>query len=212
VKSTSKFSRVAGAALFAGFVAASSASSATLIDFTDSTVGVGPGPNWVLTGDPVAPNTNEAGPGPVGVLVGDNDGVGVIDDEITFGKESVTLTFDREVRLTAAYFLDLFIAADKSTKEIANITVGDIVGLSDASLVATAELGVPGKKIGYGELLGVNLRGSQFTFWASETNDMEGRPDFALAAVEISPVPLPAGALLLLTGLAGLGIARRRRG
>ncbi|WP_300032777.1 VPLPA-CTERM sorting domain-containing protein [uncultured Roseobacter sp.] len=38
-----------------------------------------------------------------------------------------------------------------------------------------------------------------------------GNPSILRVEADISPVPLPAGAVLLMSGLAGLGIARRRK-
>jgi hypothetical protein len=44
-----------------------------------------------------------------------------------------------------------------------------------------------------------------FTFTAENSNDLEGDPDFALAGLEIAPIPLPAGTLPLGTAILGLG-------
>ena len=65
-------------------------------------------------------NFARGGPGATGILAGDNDGIGVRDDEIG-GGEYVTITFDRNVKLTAAYFLDLFKSCDGSSSETAYV-------------------------------------------------------------------------------------------
>lgn len=48
----------------------------------------------------------------------------------------------------------------------------------------------------------------EFTLLYAAAN---GNPSILNVQADISPVPLPAGAVLLLTGLAGFGVARRRR-
>ena len=60
--------------------------------------------------------------------------------------------------------------------------------------------------------------GRVFTFASApgeDFNDQQGDPDYALASLEIvavAPVPVPAGAILLGSALAGFaGIARRRK-
>ena len=185
--------------------------SAALIDFTDNTTGFSGSIgliSWTLTGSS-APNTNEGGPSSsIGVLLGDNDGVGIGDDEITYGGEYLTLNFSEQVTLTAAYYLDLFIAPEIQDFEVANITIGSAPGAADASANADD---VFQNGWGYRELTNLGLFGSSFTFWAGGGNDNRGSADFALAAVDISPVPLPAGLVLLGTALAGFGALRRKR-
>lgn len=202
-----KVSGLASAALVAGAMSVSAAD----IDFTDDSTGfsgITKGVSWVLTGSPVAPNTNEAGPGPLNGLVGDNDGVGVQDDEISFPDEYVTITFSEDVLVTSAYFLDLFISPNGESAEVANIKIGSDLEPIAASLEASVTaLDDP---FGFGGI-SLELFGSEFTFVASETNDEFGMPDFALAALDIQVVPLPAGILLLGTALGGLGLARRKR-
>lgn len=195
------------------------AASAAILDFTAGTTGATSGSEfggWSMqgyyNGEPHSLNTSTKGPGPMGPLAGDNDGAGVRTDEISFETDYVTITFAEEVTLIGAYFLDLY---DKTTeREVANISVGDSVGEADASLAGYAIKSGPANptgEAGYGELLGISLRGTQFTFFAGATNDTFGTPDFALAGLDVAPVPLPAGMLLLPTAIGGLMLARRRK-
>lgn len=203
----------------AGLLAGTSAASAALIDFTDNTVGAGGGTTlggYTVTGNPQAPNTNESGPGLINLssgetLAGDNDGLGIRDDEIsgnTLFDQYITVTFNRNVRLTAAYFLDLFADEETQEQETALVSVGPVpVNPADAELAAQ-EIHFTG----LGELTGISLIGTSFTFSVEDfLNDGIGRPDAALAAIEVSAVPLPASVLMLGAALGGLGAIGRRR-
>lgn len=208
----SKLAATTAVMVLAGGVSA----SAAILDFTKGLPGATSGTEfggWTLTGyyngKEKALNTSSTGPGAVGPLAGDNDGVGVITDEITFGTDYVTITFAEEVTLIGAYFLDLY--NKTTTREVANISVGGSVGNVDATLSGYSVKNGGVGESGYGELLGLSLRGTQFTFFAGDTNDDFGTPDFALAGLDIAPVPLPAGMLLLPTAIGGLMVARRRK-
>ena len=187
------------------------AASAAVIDFTaNSTPNSGTiagGVSYALTTAPTAPvrNTGDA-PGPIGALLGQNDGVGVGagNDEISFPGESATLTFSSAVTISALYFLDLFRNPTGSPDaEVVSVTAD---GGTASMFVAQEDF--PGT--GYGAFTGLSLTGTVFVFAPMQTNDGVGRPDFALGGLDVAPVPLPAGVLLLGTALAGFGMARRR--
>lgn len=204
MKNFTKLATATTAVLMAGSVAA----SASIIDFTDNSTGftgtIG-GIAWELTGDPIAPNTDEVGRGrPIGPLAWENDGVGIGNDEVTNGDQSLTLTFAEEVTLTGAFFLDLFSAPGAAVQESALITVGSTPGAVASQTFAAGGVG------GFAETGAISLTGTSFTFFAGDGPD-DGDDDFALGAVQLAPVPVPAGLLLMGTALAGLGFARRRK-
>lgn len=220
--------------LLAGSITAGSVigASAAILDFTDLTSYTSTGPvatgsigsvGWTLTPSGGALNVNttpDVGDSTGIPLALDTDGVGVIgggtNDEVTDDDESLLLSFSRAIKVTAVHVLDLFFSDTvPDNKELALAYDDD-----DNTLIVTVTAGVPlgaanggyKKSDPFGEYAVRNIR-----FEAGGAAD-DTTYDFALAAIEYAsgdgqepdPVPLPAGGLLLIGGLAALAAARRR--
>ncbi|PZQ94881.1 MAG: hypothetical protein DI533_21095 [Cereibacter sphaeroides] len=174
-----------------------------------------PDGNGVLSGYDNGYDGAAGSKAPLQVLSGlklDGDGLGIGDDEITIG-ERITITFDKAIRLTGIYVLDLFqgIHEGQFGQEIAYST-GDFL----FSLTGTQNKGT-GNNAGYkfAAVDSGDFNVTSITFRAKATNAFgdDGKRDYALAALdfEIAPVPVPAAGLLLLTAVGGLAAARRRK-
>lgn len=162
-----------------------------------------------------------------------NDGVGIGDDEIsanasTGAYETLILTFSQAVYVTGFHFLDMYMPKDMASDPsmAGNIDSDGIEkaviswdGGSDSIFFAANQLdGAMGGYL-YGDPsapdsgTGMSIFTTQLIFRAGPGNDGNGFADFSLAAVdvELTAVPIPAGGILLLTALGGLGFAHRRR-
>ena len=222
-----------GAALAIGVLGAMGVQAST-IDLTDngsytagasSASGTVDSVNWTITPLPVGSTltyTAFDGSGGVGVMPGglayENDGIGVYSygvrggcdnkgdiDEISYSCESVTLTFDTAVTVDSIQVLDLFGSETVLVYNDLNVLVGTITAQSAA-----------GNNFYDGYSTGTLSGGAttSLTFVAGPLNDSlntAGLPDFALAAITLAPIPVPAAGLLLLGGLGALGAAKRRR-
>lgn len=199
--------------------------SATVIDFTAAGTGLngslGGGVTWVMTGSPVPPNNDQGFDGSLPFdgqtfdLAFDTDGFGIRDDEIAaVPPQNIMLSFWKdalpyEVNILGFAFLDLFELADGFGESgILTVDTGASAG-AEVELMFNANNAAP--KGGYAEITGLNLFASKITFTVGRTNDAFGVADGALAALQIAPIPLPAGGLLLLTALGGVAALRRRR-
>ena len=223
------------AGLVAGCLTLAGAAQAATVDFTDSTVWSDASSTQVVDlgsylttvsiagvgGAPVF--TPYDGPNPVtGMLGGSglyvasnpelaNDGAGITPgDEISNPDERLVVNFSRPIRVTGFHILDLFRAADETLedREAAQIYVDD-------ELVARFEF--PGNEAfssggsGYFFSSVGPFTASRISFGAAFGNDLVADPDFALAGIDVAPVPLPAGLLLLGSGLAGFALFGRRK-
>ena len=115
------------------------------------------------------------------------------DDNLVF-TEQVTITLDRMVKLTG-------LQIRRGNHSLIN-NVLSAIQIDDGAGFDTYGTGANGW---------VNLAGlgaaSSFTF----TSVQNQIPEIYLSVLEVQPVPLPAGALLLLTGFGGLAAMKRRR-
>ena len=208
------FTRTGLAAIAMVALGTVSASAATLIDFTDTTVWTSGASTQVVSGSTVS-LSSVGGPittNPGAIAVNDGglglalmgDGLGVGDDEITNPAQSITVSFSGAgLRINGFAFLDLFIAKDNSEKEVARAEFSDgTVMTFDAVSVANG---------GFGFFAFAPKEATSVTFTALSTNDARANPDFALAAISVAPVPLPAAGWLFVSALAGMGVLSRRR-
>lgn len=215
------------AALAASLVlgsATNAVAASKLFDFTAAPFLSGPayqgtvdGVGFTLTFTPFDGNLTfndgpEQAPGPIDGalfdLAGDGDGIGINNDEITNGGsgESLLITFDRSVKLSALAFLDLFLSKSGDTERaILSVDGGTPLSFIGQSVVGRA----PNYGTGFAEYA-TDLKGTSFLFTAGLGNDNIGHGDFALAAMKVQAVPLPASVLLLGAALGGLGFMRRR--
>ncbi|WP_169566713.1 hypothetical protein [Sneathiella limimaris] len=136
------------------------------------------------------------------------DGLGVVDDEVSPGRQSITISFAKAISLDAIYFLDLFTSFGGQSKEQAEVSWGGgNSGAGFASYFADSDEIKPDGDSGY---LKVEFDGykhvSWLTFTALDINpgDDLGVNDFSVAA--ISAVPLPAALPLYGAALAVLGL------
>ena len=210
------------AALAAAVTMTGPAHAAYWIDLTDSnTLGVTDNKNPVATDPFTLPSAALGGSFELGALsgnvvtgdgvdasglpiAGDFDGLGVDaigdNDEVDYavnGGESITMTFDNPTTVTGLRFLDLF------TPETVEVS-------SDTGKSLEVDTGLElSEGIGFREstaMIWANV--SKLTFEPGPENDAGSRPNFALAGVQV--VPLPAAAWLMIGGLGAVGAYARR--
>lgn len=201
----------------AAFVAAAPfAANASLVDFTDPgvaivgdsiTVGFGGGNTVTATGTPDALTLTAAVPGDpdcTGLpLACANDGIGVKDDETTFPSQFLTLAFKSATQVSAFHVLDLFFS-EMGTESVKVWAGTDSTGTFLGEFFALTDLA---DGTGYARFE-IDFFGTALTFGPGKGKD-DASADFALAAIEV--VPLPASALLLLGGLGGIAALKRRK-
>ncbi|MHA7829036.1 MAG: VPLPA-CTERM sorting domain-containing protein [Roseovarius sp.] len=220
------YMKTAVAAVAFSFAASASAQAATMtLDFTAGGAAAGTTVTSLKGG---AINYSQAFDGTAGAycaalgpLACKNDGFGIGDDEIDADRsvESAKVSFDNgPTTVTGIHFFDMF--TTNSGSELARFELFDIAGTtllkdelrafdpSDGSGYAYADFGVGIDSVSYIE------------FWArSETRSPcttdsctdDANNNFAVAGIDVGVVPLPAGAPLLLTGIAGMALLRRRK-
>ncbi|EIC23433.1 VPLPA-CTERM sorting domain-containing protein [Thiorhodovibrio frisius] len=136
------------------------------------------------------------------------DGIGIQDDEIG-DTEQLTITFNSSVNVSRIDFLDLF----KKTGGAESILVTAFKG--ENQLHSETFTGNVFEAAGTGYFSGTTAFNGidRLVFSYLDGNDTSGIGDAALAAVQVSAVPIPAALPLFASALAGLGFVgyRRRR-
>ena len=151
------------------------------------------------------------------------DGLGISDDEVReigMGGQSLTLEFSRQGNATAVwmdqiFFLDLFDKRQNGKgREQAKVEIFEASVLVNTFLFNATATG----NGGYFEQAFPTgtFRGDTFVFTAVSDALLrdDGTNDYSFAGLsvsDVSTVPVPASALLLMTGLLGLGFLSRRR-
>lgn len=212
-----KFS-IAGAVFSAVIGLAAMTANAAVIDFTSASTGasgtIGNGTTWTMTASGPLNNSQlydgNAIPAGSGLAFErDGYGVGLKDDEITTtakSQEWIEVTFSVPTLINAFYFLDLFVARDGSNLEVGQALVdGTNAYLLSATDVAGSGAG------GFVSSVFKPIFATVIRFSVLSSNDNYGYADGALAGIGLAAVPVPAGGLMLMGGLAGLGALRRRK-
>ena len=224
------FRSVAAAAATAAMLAASPA-YALLADFTLPEVDTGDFPTEVpsiaitvggvtFTVSAMAPdmvNANDEITDPGGVacstLACDTDGIGINGDDEVLPDQMLIVDISEVVEVTAIYYLDLFFVPGGTDQESALVDFGNN-GSFDAE--HAAQEAFASSLNGFGAFGGLSVTTDAIKFTPGELNDEQGMADFALAGIEFNlieeepVIPVPAALPLMLTGVAGLVLFRRR--
>lgn len=203
-------------------VTVAGAAHAALLDFTDSSwsdmdgqssyaFDVG-GISGTITSSPTLINLTDwdGGTNTQG-LVGNYDGIGISpgDGDEVGGSEALTITFDSSVNVTRIDFLDLFKTNDSDYEQVSVSASDGTVFTFSQNTSNTGTAGYFTTADTWTGFAGIN----SLTFSAVGPSDDTGSRanDFALAAVEVAAVPIPAALPLFLSALAGLGFVGFRR-
>ena len=150
-------------------------------------------------------------------LACDFDGAGISPTDELQDKQVFTLSFQRAFSVTSVGFLDLYVGKGAGEgAEGAQTTFFSEKGVelgSVATFGTSTDTNFPGYKTA--KINAPVQRLSFFTTGQKDDNDI----DFALAKVSFfstdgavpDPIPLPAGGVLLIGALGGLGLLRRRK-
>lgn len=144
-------------------------------------------------------------------------GTGPVDGDEVGPGESLVLDISETVKITHIYVLDLF-AQDMepgTPEESAQIDFGGNGSVDEEFTAIEVLLVDPNGFEAYAVTSAANMT-NRIVFTAGIENDGAGVPDYALAGIsfDLIPeerIPLPAALPLLLSGIAGLTLLRRRR-
>lgn len=144
-------------------------------------------------------------------LACDRDGLGIGDDEITDHTktgQAILLAFSAPVLVSTLEFLDLFREPDTPLEETEAAMVSFDGG---PAFAVTASMPFADGGTGY-RMSGFSpQRATEILLFADVGNDKQNEADFALAAIEVQPVPLPPSIAFGLAGVIALLWVGRRR-
>lgn len=161
--------------------------------------------------------------GPIG-LTCTSDGIGIVDDEVSFGDGGKTdvqrlkITFSRAVDIASIFFLDLFGSEANNSDPEAEIAQFQVNGSgAGGGFTGTA---MDGTGLFEGTIANASPLSSLDAFtgvtsieFFADTAQLRSpdNTDFALAGIRTVDVPEPGTLALFGLGLLGLGIARSRK-